>query len=150
MPQKLNGGWERRLFYGGSVFFIFLFLAMTFDTVLIVTRRGQIGVKGLTPELVTTIAQGKLLWEKNDCVGCHSLLGEGAYFASELSNVYQRYDSNVEAIKKIIQYPSSAGVQWRRSMPQFNFTALELDALVEFLKYSSKIRPAHWPPHQEG
>jgi len=79
---------------------------------------------------------GKELWEVNNCVGCHSLLGEGAYFAPELGNVYQRYGNSTEAIKAFIQS--------RRSMPQFNFNDEELEALAQFLKYASGINTNNW------
>jgi len=150
MTQKLTESWAQKLFYGGSVLFLFLLLAMTFDTSLILGRRGEIGVPGLNFELVQVLTQGKFVWEKNNCVGCHTLVGEGAYFASELGNVYQRYEKNIKTIKEIIQHPPGNGMQWRRSMPQFDFTEQELDALVEFLKYSSEVKTANWPPHQEG
>jgi nitric oxide reductase subunit C len=35
-------------------------------------------------------------------------------------------------------------------MPQFNFTEQQLDDLVEFLKWTSKINTEKWPPNIEG
>lgn len=35
-------------------------------------------------------ARGKTVWEDNNCIGCHTLVGEGAYYAPELGNVYFR------------------------------------------------------------
>ena len=35
-------------------------------------------------------------------------------------------------------------------MPQFNLTDEELDQLVAFLKYTSEINTANWPPNIEG
>jgi nitric oxide reductase subunit C len=32
-------------------------------------------------------------------------------------------------------------------MPQFNFSDADLDAIAEFLKYSSEINTAGWPPN---
>jgi hypothetical protein len=37
--------------------------------------------------LTPAVAAGKKVWEVNNCIGCHTLLGEGAYFAPELGNV---------------------------------------------------------------
>jgi nitric oxide reductase subunit C len=42
------------------------------------------------------------------------------------------------------------GIPGRRSMPQFNFTDEELQALAEFLKYTSEINTAGWPPNIQG
>jgi len=42
------------------------------------------------------------------------------------------------------------GIPGRRSMPQFNFSDEELQALAEFLKYVSEIDTAGWPPNIQG
>ncbi|OOZ37588.1 hypothetical protein BOW52_10145, partial [Solemya elarraichensis gill symbiont] len=44
----------------------------------------------------------------------------------------------------------SEGIPGRRSMPQFNFSDEDLDALAEFLKYTSEIDTAGWPPNIQG
>ena len=92
---------------------------------------------------------GKNLWETNDCIGCHTLLGEGAYFAPELGNAYQRLGGK-EGIIAFIKSRPKDGIPGRRSMPQFNFTDEQLDAIAEFLKYSSEIDAAGWPPNIQG
>lgn len=134
----------RNIFYGGSVFFILLFLALTFDTSQALPKRDN--RQNLTPKVV----HGKQLWEENNCIGCHTLLGEGAYFAPELGNVYVRFGNNKEAIKAFIKSRPAEGVPGRRSMPQFNFSDEQLDALAEFLKYASEINAAKWPPNIQG
>jgi nitric oxide reductase subunit C len=35
-------------------------------------------------------------------------------------------------------------------MPQFNLSAEELEAVAQFLKYSSQINTAGWPPNKQG
>ena len=93
------------------------------------------------------MTHGKNLWEANDCIGCHTLLGEGAYFAPELGNVYKR--RGPDFIKAWIRsMPTHA--PGRRQMPQFNFSDRDLDDLVAFLKYASEINTSHWPPNIEG
>lgn len=42
--------------------------------------------ENLTPQVIA----GKHIWEKNNCMGCHTILGEGAYYAPELTKVYER------------------------------------------------------------
>ena len=39
------------------------------------------------------------------------------------------------------------GIPGRRSMPQFNFSPEELDAIADFLEYVSGINTANWPPN---
>jgi nitric oxide reductase subunit C len=35
-------------------------------------------------------------------------------------------------------------------MPQFNLSDADLDAMVAFLKYTSEINTAKWPPNIQG
>jgi nitric oxide reductase subunit C len=140
----------RNIFYGGSVFFILLFLALTFHTSLALPERDQRHQLDLSTDVGQRIARGKALWEHNNCIGCHTLLGEGAYFAPELGNVYTRFGNSKEAIKAYIQSRPAMGISGRRSMPQFNFSNEELEAIAEFLKYSSEIDAAGWPPNIQG
>jgi nitric oxide reductase subunit C len=140
----------RNIFYGGTVFFLLLFLALTFDTSITLPERDQRAQLDPNTALGQRIARGKALWEENDCIGCHTILGEGAYFAPELGNVYLRFGKNKEAIKAFIQSRPANGIPGRRSMPQFNFSDEDLDAIAEFLKYSSEINTNHWPPNIQG
>lgn len=144
MSGTFTKSMARNIFYGGSVFFVLLFLALAFDTNRALPERDN--RQNITPQ----VAQGKMLWEENNCIGCHSLLGEGAYYAPELGNVYTRFGGSKEAIKGFIAGRPKDGIPGRRSMPQFNFTDEELDALAEFLKYSSEINTANWPPNIQG
>ena len=144
MSKGFTKAMARNIFYGGSVFFILLFLALTFDTSSALPKRDN------RANLSEKVARGKALWEKNDCIGCHTLLGEGAYFAPELGNVYERFGKSKEAIIGFIKGRPKDGVPGRRSMPQFNFSDADLDAIAEFLKYTSEINAATWPPNVQG
>ena len=144
MSQTFTKAMARNIFYGGSVFFFLLFLALTFDTSSALPDRDN--RDGITEQ----VARGKMVWEKNDCIGCHTLLGEGAYFAPELGNVYTRFGNSTEAIKAFISSRPKDGVPGRRSMPQFNLSDEDLDAVAEFLKYASEINTADWPPNIQG
>jgi nitric oxide reductase subunit C len=148
MAQAFTKEMARNIFYGGTAFFFLLFLALTFDTHSALPDRDRRAA--LDSEVGPAIALGKKLWEENNCIGCHTLLGEGAYFAPELGNVYQRFGENKDAIKLFIQGRPKEGIPGRRSMPQFNFNAEQLDALAEFLKYASEINAAGWPPNKQG
>ena len=143
MSEVFTKSMARNIYFGGSVFFILLFLALTFDT------------SGKTPQrdnhaaISAQVALGKRVWEDNDCIGCHTLLGEGAYFAPELGNAYKRLGGK-EGIIAFIKSRPRDGIPGRRSMPQFNFTDEQLDAIAEFLKYSSEINAGGWPPNIQG
>ena len=143
MSQAFTKAMARNIFYGGSVFFFLLFLALTFDTHTEWPNRDN------HENLTGTVAAGKRLWEENNCVGCHSLLGEGAYFAPELGNAFKRLGGK-EGIKGFIMSRPKEGIPGRRSMPQFNFSPQELEAISSFLEYVSGINTANWPPNIQG
>lgn len=142
MSQTFTKAMARNIFYGGSVFFFLLFLALTFDTSRALPSRDN------RAALTEKVARGKQVWEHNNCIGCHTLLGEGAYFAPELGNVYKRFGSKEAIIAWIKAQPT--GAPGRRQMPQFNLSDGDLDAVAEFLKYASEINAAKWPPNING
>ena len=141
MSASFTKSTARNIFYGGAVFFFLLFLALTVDTVQTLPKRDH------RANLTEQVARGKKLWEVNNCIGCHTLLGEGAYFAPELGNVYQR--RGPEFIKAWIK-AQPTGAPGRRQMPNFHLNDAELDDLVAFLKYASEIDTNQWPPNIEG
>ncbi|MDM8558450.1 cytochrome c [Candidatus Parabeggiatoa sp. HSG14] len=141
MNEIFTKSMARNVYYGGSIFFILLFLALTLDTTIALPERDH------RENITEQVAHGKTIWEENDCIGCHTLLGEGAYFAPELGNVYKRRGPGfIKAWLKAMP----TNVPGRRQMPNFNLTDEELDALEAFLKWSSEINTANWPPNIEG
>jgi nitric oxide reductase subunit C len=144
MSEVFTKTMARNIFYGGSVFFFLLLLALTFDTQGVLAERDH--RENITPEIVL----GKKVWEDNNCIGCHTILGEGAYFAPELGNVYTRFGNSKEAIIGFIKSRPKNGIPGRRSMPQFNLSDEELNAIAEFLKWTSEVNTANWPPNIQG
>lgn len=141
MREAFTKSMARNIFFGGSVFSILLFLALTYETHQAWPRLSK-------PENITAqVELGKRVWEENDCIGCHTLLGEGAYFAPELGNVYER--RGAAFIKAWIQSQPTQ-IPGRRQMPNFNLSEEQLDALVAFLKWTNEMNTADWPPNIEG
>lgn len=141
MASTFSKSTARNIFFGGSLFFILVFLAMTYDT-------HQRWPKLDNSEKITdSVARGKMLWETNNCIGCHTLLGEGAYFAPELGNVAKRRGRDFFVAWMKAQPTKAPG---RRQMPQFNLSDAQLTDLYNFLEYSAGINTANWPPNIEG
>ncbi len=144
MSGAFTKSMARNIFYGGSAFFFLLFLALSFDTVGGLPERDH--RENINPQVVL----GKKVWEDNNCIGCHTLMGEGAYFAPELGNVYNRFGNSKEAIIGFIKSRPVDGIPGRRSMPQFNLSDEELEGVAEFLKWTSEIDDGNWPPNIQG
>lgn len=141
MSDGFTKAMARNIFYGGAVFFFLLFLGLTLDT------HRKLPDRDNRAALSESAIRGKHIWETNNCLGCHTLLGEGAYFAPELGNVYAR--RGPEFIKMWMKIQPS-GAPGRRQMPQFHLNDQQLDDLVEFLKYTNGINTNNWPPNIEG
>jgi nitric oxide reductase subunit C len=145
MRETFTKGMARNIYYGGGIFFLLVLIGLTVDTVRGLPKTDN------SENLTEQVAAGKRLWEVNNCIGCHTLLGEGAYFAPELGNVYTRFGENTDAIKGFIKSRPKDGIPGRRSMPQFNFTDEQLEEIAQFLKYVDGIKTARdWPPNKEG
>lgn len=150
MSEIITKQAARNIFYGGTAFFLVVFVALTAQSVSYINNVST-DVKGLTPK----VAHGKEIWEKHSCINCHTLIGEGAYFAPELGNVWIRFggkedpEATREALKGWMKSQPS-GAEGRRQMPQFNLTEPELDALIDFLEWTSRIKTQNWPPNKAG
>lgn len=144
MSERFTKSMARNIFIGGALFFFLLFVGLTFDTMDRLPKRDH------RANITEQVARGKRVWEEHDCVGCHTILGEGAYFAPELGNVYKRFGKSKEVIKNFIRSRPENGIPGRRSMPQFHLTEQQLDDVVEFLKWASEIDTNDWPPNVQG
>jgi len=144
MNEVFTKSMARNIYFGGSVFFILLFLGLTFDTLSVLPERDNRGA------ITENVSLGKKVWEINNCIGCHTLFGEGAYSAPELGNVYPRFGKSKEAIIGFIKSRPKDGIPGRRSMPQFNLTDEELDAVADFLIYANGVNTSNWPPNIQG
>lgn len=141
MSRGLTSQTARNIFYGGTVFFALLFAVIVFHTEQRIPQRSNVA------ELTPAVVRGKHIWETRNCIGCHTLLGEGAYFAPELGNVYTR--RGPDFIKAWMK-SQPTGAPGRRQMPNFHLNDQQLDDLTEFLKWTSKINTEQWPPNIEG
>lgn len=150
MNERLTISAARNIFYGGTFFFFAVFILLVAQTVMYVNDEST------NPEALTEkVALGKEVWERHSCINCHTLLGEGAYFAPELGNVWVRRggaddpEGAAEFIKEWMKSQPS-GIEGRRQMPQFNLTEEELDGLVEFFRWTNSIDTKNWPPNDAG
>ncbi len=150
MRDVLTKSMARNIFYGGSLFFILIFIGL-----FIHGHWYIVNVSTDHAGITESVARGKHVWEKKACVNCHSILGEGAYFAPELGNVMARWgvaddpEAAFETMKGWMEAQPS-GVEGRRQMPQFNLSDEDIQGLTDFLLWTGKINTQGWPPNDAG
>ncbi len=150
MREVMTKSMARNIFYGGSLFFIIIFLALSFQSHGYIVNTST-NSAGLTEE----VAKGKKIWENKGCINCHTLIGEGAYFAPELVNVMTRWgvqDDPEAAFETLKGWMNSqpTGIEGRRQMPNFNLSDEEIRYLSEFFLWINTINTQGWPPNDAG
>jgi nitric oxide reductase subunit C len=133
----LSKSQARAFFLGGTFIFSAVFIILTVDTVR------QTGARTNSENLTETVLKGKLIWENNNCMGCHTLLGEGGYYAPDLTNVVDKRGS--EWIKIFLDDPE-AMFPGERKMVKYKFTEEEKTQIIDFLAWVGKIDTNGWPP----
>lgn len=150
MSERLTKSAARNIFYGGSAFFFLLFVALTAHSHLYIVNESA-----PSDTVTESVVRGKHVWEENSCINCHSIMGEGAYFAPELANVWTRYGGREDAegarmaLTAWMQSQPS-GIPGRRQMPNFDLTDQELNDLIDFLEWTDGIDDQNWPPTDAG
>lgn len=126
----------RLMFLVTTIGFSAVFLGLTVDTIAQVPERSR------EKELSPAVVRGKELWESNNCMGCHTILGEGAYYAPELTKVVER--RGAAWIKIFIKDPQ-AMFPGERQMVKYNFTDAEIDDVIAFLSWVGNIDTNGFP-----
>jgi len=150
MREVMTKSMARNIFYGGSLFFIVIFVGLFAHSHWYIVNVST-DTAGLTEE----VARGKHVWEVNACIDCHSLHGEGAYYAPEVGNVMTRWgvlddpEAAFQVLKGWIQSQPS-GIEGRRQMPRFELSDADIRALSEFLRWADRMDLQGWPPNDAG
>ena len=150
MRDVMTKSMARNIFYGGSLFFIVIFVALSAHS-----HRYIVTTSSNQDKLTDSVAMGKHVWEKHACINCHSIMGEGAYFAPELANVMTRWGvtGEPEAAYEVLDGWINAqptGIEGRRQMPYFDLSEEETRALADFLLWVDEIDAQGWPPNDAG
>ena len=149
MREVMTKSMARNIFYGGSLFFILIFLALSAHSHWYIVNSEN------SAKLDESVVRGKHVWEKHACINCHTILGEGAYYAPEVGNVMTRWgvlddpESAFESLKGWME-AQPTGIPGRRQMPNFNLSDEEIRDLANFLIWTDNIDAQDWPPNEAG
>lgn len=96
--------------------------------------------------LSAEVVAGKDVWHKYNCVNCHTLFGEGAYYAPDLTKIAKlRGEPYLRAyMKNPAQFYDEQ--RHRRLMPNQHLADDEITHLIAFLGWVSEVDNAGWPP----
>ena len=107
MSEIMTKNMSRNIFYGGSLFFIIIFIGLSIHSHYYIAN-----VSTDKESLNASVVAGKRIWEDKACINCHTILGEGAYYAPEVGNVMTRWG--------VLEDPEDAYItlkNWMESMP---------------------------------
>ena len=96
--------------------------------------------------ITPAVSHGMGVWHKYNCINCHTLFGEGAYYAPDLTKITQhRGEQYLQAyMRDPAQFYDEQ--RHRRLMPRQDLAADEITALIAFLDWVSKVDNQGWPP----
>ncbi|TGK86247.1 cytochrome c [Leptospira bourretii] len=133
----LSKSQARAFFLGGTFLFSAIFVFLTVDTLR------QNDFRTNAQNMTADVLKGKEIWEKNNCMGCHTLLGEGAYYAPDLTKVVERRGATW--IDVFLDDPQ-AMFPGERKMIKYGFNKEEKGQIIAFLDWVGKIDANGWPP----
>ena len=136
----MNNRQARIFAWGSTLAAAALFLALTLDSHRQFPELTN--AENITPE----VTHGKEVWHKYNCINCHTLFGEGAYYAPDLTKIT---DHRGEAYLQAYMRDPAAFYdeeRHRRLMPQQNLSEEEITSLIRFLEWVANVDNQGWPP----
>lgn len=132
---------QSRLFaIGATALSALAFLGLTIDS------HRQFGTLTHAENITPAVAHGKDVWHKYNCINCHTLFGEGAYYAPDLTKITQH--RGAAYLQAYLRDPSRFydEKRSRRLMPTQNLSEGEITDVIAFLDWVSKVDNQSWPP----
>ena len=127
-------------FVAGTLISALVFLALTVDS------HRKIPALTNAAAIDATVIAGKNVWHRNNCINCHTLLGEGAYYAPDLTQITAQ--RGADYLREFLKDPSRFYSEERdgRLMPTLKLSDQDITAVIAFLGWVSKINTQGWPP----
>tara|TARA_R110000868_G_scaffold342194_2_gene603010 strand:+ start:20751 stop:21185 length:435 start_codon:yes stop_codon:yes gene_type:complete len=120
----------RAFFLGGTVVTFLIFIGLT------IFSFSKAEDQANTENITENVIRGKKLWEANNCMGCHTILGEGGYYAPELTKVIDRRGDGY--VKAVLMTPVAWAPNERR-MVAYGFSKEDAEDLIAFFNWIGEI-----------
>lgn len=127
----------RAFFIIGSSACAIAFIGLTVDTFT------KIPALTHQSEITAAVVRGKDTWEAKNCMGCHTLFGEGGYYAPELTRVIER--RGPDFVRAMLRDPE-AMYPGQRRMQNYHLREDEIDDLIAFFSWAGKVDLQGFPP----
>lgn len=134
----LSKSQARTFFLGGTIVTFAIFLGLSW-----ISMSNEVPKRTHEENLSPQVINGKKIWEANNCMGCHTILGEGAYYAPELTKVFERRGEGY--MKAVL----TSKVPWSprgRKMVAYGFSEKDAADLIAFFKWIGEIDLNGFPP----
>jgi len=117
-----NGPTSKHPFYKILISFLIIFFSVYNYFIYTQSTPSEIRLSSLA-------IKGQQIFQDNNCISCHQIYGLGGYLGPDITNVISRRGEPY--FKAMLQ----SGV---KSMPKFNFSENEANAISQFLKEVDK------------
>ena len=136
----MNKRQARYFAIGSTLLATLIFLGLTVDS------HRQFPKLTNAQNITPAVTLGKNVWHKNNCINCHTIFGEGAYYAPDLTKIAQQ--RGAPYLRAFLKDPSKFydEQRHRRLMPQQNLSDADIDGLIAFLEWVSQVDNQGWPP----
>jgi nitric oxide reductase subunit C len=130
----------RRFFFIGTVVFTLVFIGLTIDT------HRRLGARTHPENITDEVRRGLHVWGRYNCENCHTLLGEGAYYAPDLTQIVSQRGEPYLAL--FLADPSRFYSETKdgRLMPTLGLSAQEITDVLAFLGWVGQVDTNGWPP----
>jgi nitric oxide reductase subunit C len=117
-------------------------IVLSLGVLILLTFNSVAKLTSGSPKITPEVTRGKQAWQDNNCINCHTILGNGAYFAPDLTKVAKRRDR--DWLKSFLSNPVKI---WPgTSMQNVKISPQEATDLADFLIWVNGMDTNGWPP----
>lgn len=117
-----------------------IFLVLTVDS------HRQFPTLTNSENITEEVVRGQNVWHDYNCINCHTIFGEGAYYAPDLTKITQL--RGAPYLTAFMKDPSQFydEERHRRLMPNLGMSDQEISDVIAFMDWVSKVDNQGWPP----